>query len=362
MPWRATGDDSAGGLNRYPEPQPQALVERWPRSTACRATSCWSAAAATRPSTCWCAPSAAPARTGRRSLRRPSACTRSPRGSRARRCVEVPLRAAGFRPRRRRRSSQAGQRRRSSCSCARPTIRPATLLDDGAVIERLPRARSGRALVVRRRGLRRVRRRASLRDAGSREFPNLVVLRTLSKAHALAGARCGALIAADAIVRLLQAHHAAVRAARADRRGRRLRCAERRSGAHGAARIAHARSASASACARALAASAGRRAGLADATPTSCWCEFAMPQARLERRPRRRLLRARLLRAQPRLAGLPAHHRRHARAERAAARPRWRPHERRHAILFVDRDGTLIEEPRRRAGRQPARSCASCRA
>ena len=28
MPWRAEGDDSAAGLNRYPEPQPHALVER----------------------------------------------------------------------------------------------------------------------------------------------------------------------------------------------------------------------------------------------------------------------------------------------------------------------------------------------
>lgn len=27
LPWRAGGDDSAAGLNRYPEPQPQALVE-----------------------------------------------------------------------------------------------------------------------------------------------------------------------------------------------------------------------------------------------------------------------------------------------------------------------------------------------
>jgi len=28
MPWRAQGDNTPAGLNRYPEPQPKALVER----------------------------------------------------------------------------------------------------------------------------------------------------------------------------------------------------------------------------------------------------------------------------------------------------------------------------------------------
>ena len=31
MPWRAQGDNTAAGLNRYPEPQPRALVERMAR-------------------------------------------------------------------------------------------------------------------------------------------------------------------------------------------------------------------------------------------------------------------------------------------------------------------------------------------
>ena len=43
MPWRALGDNSVTGLNRYPEPQPVV--------------------AATRPSTCWSVPSAAQVRT-----------------------------------------------------------------------------------------------------------------------------------------------------------------------------------------------------------------------------------------------------------------------------------------------------------
>ncbi|TLY54758.1 MAG: histidinol-phosphate transaminase, partial [Gammaproteobacteria bacterium] len=28
LPWRASGDESLAGLNRYPEPQPRALIER----------------------------------------------------------------------------------------------------------------------------------------------------------------------------------------------------------------------------------------------------------------------------------------------------------------------------------------------
>ena len=31
MPWRAQGDNTSAGLNRYPEPQPHALVERMAR-------------------------------------------------------------------------------------------------------------------------------------------------------------------------------------------------------------------------------------------------------------------------------------------------------------------------------------------
>ncbi len=55
-----------------------------------------------------------------------------------------------------------------------------------------------------RRGLHRVRRRAEPRAPASRAIPDLVVLRTLSKAHGLAGARCGALIAHPEIIALLR--------------------------------------------------------------------------------------------------------------------------------------------------------------
>ena len=40
MPWRASGDNSMAGLNRYPEPQPHALVERMAQLSKGRHTHC----------------------------------------------------------------------------------------------------------------------------------------------------------------------------------------------------------------------------------------------------------------------------------------------------------------------------------
>ena len=74
---------------------------------------------------------------------------------------------------------------------------------DQAAIERLAGALTGRALVVVDEAYTEFGSAPSLigrLDA----FPNLVVLRTLSKAYALAGARCGVLIAATEIVELLR--------------------------------------------------------------------------------------------------------------------------------------------------------------
>ncbi len=83
-PWRPAGDTTAAGLNRYPEPQPQALDRAaWPRCTACPRTACSRRAAATRPSMCCRAFTCAPARMPSCNARRPSACTRWRRASRA---------------------------------------------------------------------------------------------------------------------------------------------------------------------------------------------------------------------------------------------------------------------------------------
>ena len=63
MPWRASGDTSRAGLNRYPEPQPAELIAQLAAAVRRRARQCSSAAAATKASTCSSAPSAAPGRT-----------------------------------------------------------------------------------------------------------------------------------------------------------------------------------------------------------------------------------------------------------------------------------------------------------
>ena len=84
----------------------------------------------------------------------------------------------------------------SSCICARPTIRPATLSTLGASKAVCTRARR-QGHRRDRRGLHRVVALARASPAGSGVSPTLAILRTLSKAHALAGARIGALLAAS---------------------------------------------------------------------------------------------------------------------------------------------------------------------
>ena len=79
---------------------------------------------------------------------------------------------------------------------------PSGTLFHGARIERLARALAGRALLVVDEAY------IEFADAASatalvERLPNLAVLRTLSKAHALAGARIGALLAAPDIVDLV---------------------------------------------------------------------------------------------------------------------------------------------------------------
>ena len=132
-----------------------------------------------------------------RSARRPSACTRSPRASRAPACATVPL--------------QRGRRLRAGCDGD-----PARAVDDNtklvfvcspnnptgnrysgrAAAAHLARALAPRALLVVDEAYIEFAGVPSLVRRCWTRTPNLVVLRTLSKAHGLAGARCGALIAA----------------------------------------------------------------------------------------------------------------------------------------------------------------------
>ncbi len=80
---------------------------------------------------------------------------------------------------------------------------PTGTVFDPADIARVCRAAAGRALVVVDEAYLEFSAAPSF-IARLREFPNLVVLRTLSKAWALAGLRCGFLFAAPVLVEVLQ--------------------------------------------------------------------------------------------------------------------------------------------------------------
>ncbi len=116
--------------------------------------------------------------------------------------IGVPLDpAAGFAPD----AAQALERWRSGvkivfvCSPNNPTGN----LVERATIERLCTALAGKALIVVDEAYNEFARAPSVIDWLGR-FPHLVVLRTLSKAFGLAGARCGTLVGDPALVDLLR--------------------------------------------------------------------------------------------------------------------------------------------------------------
>ncbi len=197
---RATTRDA--GLNRYPEPQPRALVERMARLYG--------------------VPTArVPRRPRQRRGDRPAGARVLPRRHGQRRHLPADLRHVQGR-------RDASRAPRSS-RCRWPA--PGFALDTDAVIaagrgreDRLPLLAEQSDRQPARRGARSLRDlprarghalvcvdEAYIEFAGRPslaarlgELPNLVVLRTLSKAYALAGARCGTLIAGAEIVGLLK--------------------------------------------------------------------------------------------------------------------------------------------------------------
>jgi histidinol-phosphate aminotransferase len=200
MPWRATADSSAAGLNRYPEPQPQALVQRLaelyrlPASHVLvgrgsdeaidllvRAFCC---AGVDRVVIC-------PPTFGfyQVAARIQGAAV-----------AEVPLRQPGFgldvdgvl-------AAAAGAKIVFLCSPTNPT---GNLLADEVVLH-VVEALARTAVVCVDEAYIEFSGRAGL-TAAVTSHPNLVVLRTLSKAYALAGARCGSLLAQPAVVELLK--------------------------------------------------------------------------------------------------------------------------------------------------------------
>ena len=200
MPWRAQGDNTRAGLNRYPEPQPQALVERMSQlydvparnllvgrgsdeaidllvRAFCRAGV--DNVVITPPTFGFYKVAARIQGAG---------------------VIEVPLLRAGFALD----TDAVVTAARDAkivflCSPNNPT---GNLLDEAGML-RVCQALAGRALVAIDEAYIEFSGRMSW-TTRLRELPNLVVLRTLSKAYALAGARLGTLVASEEIVGLLK--------------------------------------------------------------------------------------------------------------------------------------------------------------
>lgn len=202
LPWRASGDESIAGLNRYPEPQPHALVaglaalyEVAPESVLVGRGSDEAIDLLTR---AFC-------RAGRDAVLicpptfgMYSVCARI-QGAEV---ITVPLRAdAGFA------LDEAAILDRCTpdvklvflCSPNNPT---GNLLDEQAIL-RIAAKLAGRAVVVVDEAYIEFSAVPSL-ARHLPGFPHLAILRTLSKAFGLAGARCGALVADPEVVALLR--------------------------------------------------------------------------------------------------------------------------------------------------------------
>jgi histidinol-phosphate aminotransferase len=200
MPWRAQGDNTEAGLNRYPEPQPKALVDRMsllygvPRENLLVGRGSDEAIDLLARAFCRAGEDSVVITPPTFGFYKVAARIQGAR------VVEVPLLREGFAldlPR----VLDAGRAAKIVFLCS-PNNPTGNLLDEGAMLE-VCRALADRALVCIDEAYIEFAARPSLaaRLAG---LPNLVVLRTLSKAYALAGARLGTLVASAEIVSLLK--------------------------------------------------------------------------------------------------------------------------------------------------------------
>ena len=220
------------------------------------------------------------------------------------------------------------------CSPNNPT---GNVIDRAAVLT-LAAALAGRALLVIDEAYVEFAGKPSL-AAELRTTPGLVVLRTLSKAHGTGRCALRRSAGPSAGHRAAAAGHPALRGLAADDRGR---VSSARAG--GARRSARARAA----CHRAnVTASrlrwprAARCAAFGRARRISCWSISPTPAPHCSAARAAGLL-VRDLRHLPSLPQVAAHQRRHARAKRSpAGGVAMTP----LPTLFIDRDGTLIEEP-----------------
>lgn len=201
LPWRPEQDGSQAGLNRYPEPQPRALVERLaalydvpPESLLVGRGSDEAIDLLTR---AFC-------RAGRDAVvicpptfGMYSVCARI-QGAEV---ISVPLEPQGFSLDERAVLEQCDPQVKLVFLCS-PNNPTGNLLDEESILA-LAGKLAGRAVVVIDEAYIEFAGRASLARHLPR-FPHLAILRTLSKAHGLAGARCGTLIADPELIALLR--------------------------------------------------------------------------------------------------------------------------------------------------------------
>lgn len=200
MPWRAQGDNTSAGLNRYPEPQPKSLVERMAQLYGVPAANTLvgrgSDEAIDLLVRAFC-------RAGQDSvvITPPTfgfyKVAAKIQGAEV---VEVPLQGERFQLDTER-VIEAGRRAKIVFLCS-PNNPTGNLLDESAML-RVCRELATTSLVCIDEAYIEFAGRSSLAPRLA-EFPNLVLLRTLSKAYALAGARLGTLIASEEIVGLLK--------------------------------------------------------------------------------------------------------------------------------------------------------------
>ena len=202
LPWRSPGDESRAGLNRYPEPQPRALIERLAGLYRVAADALLVGRGSDEAidllvrSFCRAGEDAVVACTPTFGMYAVAARIQGAR------LLDVPLRASeGFA------LDVSGVLARCTpavklvflCSPNNPT---GNLLSEAAILA-IADALAARALVVVDEAYIEFAGRESLAQQVRRR-PQLAVLRTLSKAHGLAGARCGALIADPEVIALLR--------------------------------------------------------------------------------------------------------------------------------------------------------------
>jgi histidinol-phosphate aminotransferase len=199
-PWRPTGDTTVAGLNRYPEPQPQALIERLAALYGVPGANVLATRGgdeaidvlsriylrAGTDAILQCTPTFGMYQVAARI--QGADVIDSPLDAERGWALDPERLLAAWRP---------NVKLVYLCSPNNPT---ANLLDTAAV-EEICRALDGKAIVVIDEAYIEWARSPSLTRWLNR-FPTLAILRTLSKAHALAGARVGALLAAPELIEL----------------------------------------------------------------------------------------------------------------------------------------------------------------